>query len=719
MREPARDMKTYRSDLSEALTDTFQRKILDTFAVAYRDSRKKMFAGEDECALIADIADRKDAAIRDLDALYEQFKTEAEKRGVQVHLAKDGAEANRIIAGIAKDNQCKKVVKSKSMTVEEIQTNTALESEGLEVVETDLAEWIIQLRHEGPSHMVLPAIHLSRTQVATTFSEETGVKQSEDITSLVRVARRELRRKFVEADMGITGANFAIAENGAIGLVTNEGNARLVSTLPRVHVAVCGIDKLVPLIDDAVATLRVLPRNATGQYMTSYVSWIDGATQTGAVADGTKIMHIVFVDNGRLALRSDPLLSQVLRCVRCGACANVCPVYRLVGGHRMGYIYIGAIGLILTYVFHGKDRAKALMQNCVNCQACKDVCSAGIDLPGIIEELRMRMNEDDGAGLQLSLLSATLQNRKLFHTLLRFAKYAQKPLTGGTPFIRHLPSIFAKDHNYRALPAVADKAFRDRWETLDRPVSAKPDFRVGIFAGCVQDFVYPEQLEAALKLMNGRNITVDFPMQQSCCGLPVTMMGARAAAQEVALQNMDAFERGNYDVIVTLCASCASHLKHGYAQLFADQPGRAARIAAFADKVMDFSTFAKEKLGLTDADFTRSEETVTYHASCHLCRGLDVHDAPRELLAAAATYVPAAEEDVCCGFGGTYTTKFPQLSAEMLRKKLDGIAATGAKRVVVDCPGCILHIRGGADKDGSGLKVTHIAELLAENMKKK
>ncbi|MEG2004881.1 MAG: lactate utilization protein B, partial [Bilophila sp.] len=508
MREPARDMKTYRSDLADALTDTFQRKILDTFAVAYRDSRKKMFAGEDERALIADIAAKKDAAIQNLDALYAQFKTEAEKRGVQVHLAKDAAEANRIIVGIAKDNACHKVVKSKSMTVEEIQTNTALEAEGVEVVETDLAEWIIQLRHEGPSHMVLPAIHLSRTQVAGTFSEETGVTQSEDITSLVRVARRELRRKFVEADMGISGANFAIAENGAIGLVTNEGNARLVTTLPRVHVAVCGIDKLIPVLDDAVATLRVLPRNATGQYMTSYVSWIDGATPTGAVSDHKKIMHVVFIDNGRLALRSDPLLSQVLRCVRCGACANVCPVFRLVGGHRMGYIYIGAIGLILTYVFHGKDRAKALMQNCVNCQACKDVCSAGIDLPKIIEELRMRMNEDDGAGLQLTLLSATLKNRKLFHTLLRFAKYAQKPLTGGEPFIRHLPSVFAKDHSYRALPAIAEKAFRDRWETLEHPVSAKPALRVGIFAGCVQDFVYPEQLEAALKLMRGHNISV-------------------------------------------------------------------------------------------------------------------------------------------------------------------------------------------------------------------
>ena len=236
--------------------------------------------------------------------------------------------------------------------------------------------------------MVMPAIHLSRTQVADTFTKETGKHQTEDITSLVRVARRELRRKFAEADMGISGMNFAVAESGAIGLVTNEGNARMVTTLPRVHVAVGGIDKLIPSFDDAMATLRVLPRNATGQHLTSYVTWIAGGVPTASAPDGKKSMHVVFVDNGRKAVLNDPILSQALRCVRCGACANVCPVYRLVGGHRMGYIYIGAIGLILTYLFHGKDRAKALVQNCVNCQACKSVCAAGIDLPGLMEHIK-------------------------------------------------------------------------------------------------------------------------------------------------------------------------------------------------------------------------------------------------------------------------------------------------------------------------------------------
>ena len=719
MHNAPKNYAEYHKEIEGSLQDQFLRKTLDSFAIAYRENRERIFKDVDEHALIHAIADMKDDACKHMEELYAQFKAQAEKRGVHVHRAATAEEANAIIARIARENSVKRVIKSKSMTAEEIELNPYLEKDGLIVDETDLGEWIIQLRKEPPSHMVMPAIHLSRYQVADEFTKATGVKQEgEDIQRLVKVARVQLRRKFIAGDMGISGCNFAIAENGAAVTVTNEGNARMVTTLPRVHVAVGGIDKLIPSFDDAMATLRVLPRNATGQHLTSYVTWIAGGVPTASAPDGKKSMHVVFVDNGRKAVLNDPILSQALRCVRCGACANVCPVYRLVGGHRMGYIYIGAIGLILTYLFHGKDRAKALVQNCVNCQACKSVCAAGIDLPGLIEEIRMRYIEQDGNSLPMNLLASTLKNRKAFHTLLKFAKYAQKPLTGGEQFIRHLPSMFAKDNEFRALPAIADKAFRDRWEKLDRPVSANPSLRVAIFAGCVQDFVYPEQLEAAVKLMQGHNIRVDFPMDQSCCGLPVVMMGQRETARDVALQNMDAFEKGDYDVILTLCASCASQLKEGYVELFAGQPGRQARAKALADKVMDFSTFAKEKLGLSAESFNHSDEKVTYHASCHLCRGLGVKEAPRELIAAAADYVPAAEEEVCCGFGGTYSAKFPEVSAALLRKKLDGIADTGAARVVMDCPGCVLQIRGGAEKDGKGLKVTHISELLAENLKK-
>jgi iron-sulfur cluster protein len=625
-------------------------------------------------------------------------------------LAKTAAEANEIIARIAQEHKVKKIIKSKSMTAEETLLNHRLEQDGLEITETDLGEWIIQLRDEPPSHMVMPAIHLSRDEVAEDFSKATNEKQDNDISKLVKVSRRALRRKFIEADMGISGANFAVAETGSIAIVSNEGNARLVTTLPGVHVALIGIDKLTPTLEEALTALLVLPRNATSQRLTSYVSWIGGTT-----GQGKKEVHFVFLDNGRSELAKDPLFSQVLRCVRCGACANVCPVFRLVGGHKMGYIYIGAIGVILSYFFFGRDKAKVLAQNCVGCEACSDICAGGIELPRLIREIRARLNDEEGAPASASLISAVMKNRTLFHTLLKFAKFAQRPLTGGTPFLRHLPQIFAGDQGFKALPALASSSFRQRWEQI-RPDLSDPQRRVAIFAGCAQDFIYPEQLEAAVKLLAAHKVEVDFPLEQSCCGLPLEAMGQRAVAAELARQNAQAFDSSRYDAVITLCASCASHIRNAYANI-AGEDGASAKARLLSEKITDFSSFVRGVLGLGAEHFVNRSEKVCYHASCHLCRGLGVREAPRELIQASAEYVQAGEEELCCGFGGSYSLKFPEISAQLLDKKLEQYAATGAARLVTECPGCVMQLRGGAEKKKMNLEVTHIAELLAENIK--
>lgn len=717
MHEAPKTLSSYRQDLEKTLENSFLRKTLDNFAVSYKANREAVFQQVDEKKLIGQIADCKDYVAQHFEELYEEFKANAEKRGVIVHRAATAAEANEIIARIAKENDVKRVTKSKSMTAEETQLNTRLEADGLIVDETDLGEWIIQLRHEGPSHMVMPAIHLSRYEVADDFTKATGAKQDSDVQHLVKVARTQLRSKFIEADMGISGVNFAVAETGTIATVTNEGNARLVTTLPKVHVALLGLDKLLPKLDDALVALQVLPRNATAQMLTAYVSWMGGAGECSVNPDNKKILHVVFLDNGRSAIAKDPLFSQIFRCVRCGACANVCPVFRLVGGHKMGYIYIGAIGLVLTYFFHGRDRAKVLAQNCVNCEACKSVCAGGIDLPRLIREIRVRLNEEEGTPFEASLLSAVMKNRTVFHSLLKFAKFAQLPSTGGTQFQRHLPNIFLGKHGFKALPAIAAKSFRDRWKSI-KPNLPNPRYRVALFSGCAQDFIYPEQLEACVKLLAAHNVDVEFPLDQTCCGLPLEMMGQRETSKDVAQQNLRAFDAGRYDAIVTLCASCASHLKHVYPAILEKEEGLAQRVSAFVNKITDYSSFVHDVLGLGVDDFRQSNEKVTYHASCHICRGLGVTKAPRELIAASAEYIPCAEEDVCCGFGGTYSMKFPEISATLLDKKLTNAEATGATRMVVDCPGCVMQLRGGAEKRGNGLKVTHISELLAENMKR-
>ena len=712
-----KNMKEYHGQIREALDDTFLRKTLDKFAVDYKANRARIFQGWDVPELIKDVADIKDNAAQHMMELYEQFKKEAEKRGVHVHLAADAAEANRIIARIGKDTNCKTVIKSKSMTAEEIHLNPALEREGFRVVETDLGEWIIQNRNEGPSHMVMPAIHLSRYQVADLFSEITKKEQDrEDVQKMVKVARKELRAEYVNADMGISGANFAVADAGLIGTVTNEGNLRLVTTLPRVHVVLAGLEKLIPTVADALRCIQVLPRNATAQAITSYVTWIAGANECEVGPNGKKEMHIVFLDNGRSKIVKDPAFKDILRCVRCGACANVCPVYRLIGGHKMGYVYIGAVGLALTYLYHGADKARSLVQNCIGCESCNNVCSAGIDLAGIIRDIRSRLIKDEGNNAAGGVMSIVMKDRKRFHNLLKFVKFSQAPLTTkGGRFIRHLPEILTGgDQTFRQLPALAPKSFRQLFKTVVKN-PAQPKYTVGLFSGCAQDFIYPEQLVAGVRVLNKLGVAVEFPEAQSCCGLPLEMMGQRAASLEVSAQNVQGFDAGKYHAIITLCASCAGHLQHSYPKLL---KGTADEFAAniFAKKVVNFTDYVYKNFDLKPEDFKPTTDKVCYHAPCHM-RNNGILEQPRALLSMAANYTPAVEEDTCCGFGGTFSVKFPELSAEMGRKKVANGEASGAEIMVTDCPGCIMQLRGVATANDSKLKLEHMAELLARTMK--
>jgi iron-sulfur cluster protein len=716
MIKTAQDIKSYKKKLKEALEDEFLRKALDTFNTVYRENRPTVYQGIDFEGIKAEIAGEKDAALSRLTELFEEFKTNAEASGAKVHVAKDAREANEIIAAIARENNVKKIIKSKSMTAEETFLNDHLEKNGFIVTETDLGEWIIQLRHEGPSHMVMPAIHLSRYQVGDLFEDVTQKKlDPENIDKLVKVARQVLRPAYLEADMGISGANFAIAESGALGLVTNEGNMRLVTTLPRVHVALVGYDKLIPDLKSMLRILKVLPRNATGQAITSYVTFIKGATECGSSPTDRKNMHIVFLDNGRLALAKDPVFSEALRCIRCGACANVCPIYSKVGGHKYGHVYIGAIGLILTLFYHGKENDRAIVRNCINCQACSSVCPVDIDLPYLIKKTyRAVLDQEGKTPAKNFLLSKVMKNRRLFHFILRRAYLAQKPLAGKEPMIRHLPLFFEKEHGYRSLPLIAKIPFRDQWMKLRTEV-VNPKYNVAFFVGCAIDFIYPEQGKALLDILKGHDVQVEFPMDQTCCGLPALMAAEEETAKEVAIQNLKAMDSVNCDYIITLCASCASHLKHNYLKMFKDDPNAPANLKRFTDKIIDFSSFMTNVLKVSSKEYKKTGEKVAYHSPCHLCRGLGVTDEPRKLIEIAGyEYVPSKDEDVCCGFGGSYSIDFPEISSEILKKKLDNIEKTDARILVTDCPGCVLQIRGGMDKRCSKIQVKHIAEIISE-----
>ncbi|WP_051328178.1 L-lactate dehydrogenase (quinone) large subunit LdhH [Desulfatirhabdium butyrativorans] len=719
MIETPHDLAGYHVQIRNALGNQFLRTALGNFASAYKISRQKAFEGIDLERKRAELATAKDQALKRLPELYAEFKRHAEARGTIVHLAHTAEEARGIVSHIAKDNRVRHIIKSKSMTAEEIHLNNRLETDGFQVTETDLGEWIIQLRHEGPSHMVMPAIHLSRQQVGTLFSQVTGQQLDlEDIGRMVKVARRELREAFLTAGMGVSGANFAIAQTGTIGMLTNEGNGRLTTTLPGVHVAIVGIEKLVPDIDTALRIIEILPRNATGQAITSYATWITGQTPCLANPDGKKIHHVVFLDNGRLRLAEDPVFSQALRCIRCGACANVCPVYGKVGGHTLGHVYIGAIGLILTYFYHGTDNTRAIVRNCLNCQACKSVCPVNIDLPYLIKEVYRRVLDDDRKKpLKNRLVSTFMKNRTLFHSALKAAAAAQKPFVDASRgIVRHLPYALLKaEHDFRALPALAETPFRNIWPAVRYQLS-NPRYRVALFVGCAVDFVSPEQALALVKLAIAFNVQIDFPQNQTCCGLPAAMMAEQETAVEVGLQNIAALDAERYDYVLTLCASCASHLKEGYPKMLAGKID-AGRIDALHQKIIDFSSFMVDVLGVEPDAFQKTGRRVAYHSPCHLCRGLGVTEAPRKLIdISGSSYVPCPEEDVCCGFGGSYSIEFPEISAAILSQKLDHVERSGADILVTDCPGCVMQLRGGMLKRNKAVPVKHIAEIVAERL---
>ncbi len=441
--------------------------------------------------------------------------------------------------------------------------------------------------------------------------------------------------------------------------------------------------------------------------------------ECAASATGKKILHIVFLDNGRLDLAKDPVFSEALRCIRCGACSNVCPVYGKVGGHTLGHVYIGAIGLILTYFYHGKDNARAIVRNCLNCQACKSVCPVNIDLPYLIKKVYANVLKDDGAKpAKNAVLSAVMKNRRLFHSLLKLAATLQKPLVQkDAGVLRHLPFVFGKAHDFRTLPALAEKPFRDQWPKI-RPQIPNPAYRVALFGGCVVDFVSPEQALSLVRLLSGHNVQMEYPMGQSCCGLPAMMMAEEETAMEVAVQNLEALDSQSYDYVLVLCASCGSHLKEGYSRLLAKKPEMAEKLRILHEKLIDFSSFMVNILKVGPEDFLQNQTRVAYHSPCHLCRGLGVTREPRALLQTAGLdYAPCRDEDVCCGFGGSYSLEFPEISSEILRQKLDHVENTGADVLVTDCPGCVLQLRGGMDKRNSRIQVRHIAEVVAANLK--
>jgi L-lactate dehydrogenase complex protein LldF len=453
----------FTRDALRVAKDLRHRTLIQTALKKYevaRDLRRSAF--QDYHAARQAAAEVKYEAINHLDTHLVEFADKLEARGTKVHWASTEEQAREIIVGIVRSKGARSIIKSKAMTAEEIHLNDALEHAGFEVVESDLGEYIVQLRHEAPYHIVFPAMHLTRGEISELFEKELGSAPTNDPEELTMIARRALRDKYVTADIGITGANFAIAETGMVSITENEGNARLTAALPKTLISLLGIEKILPKFEDLALFLPLLATAGAGQTITCYNSMYGGPRQPGE-SDGPEEYHVVLLDNNRTRLLADAEQRDALHCIRCGACLNVCPIYKNVGGHTYGTTYSGPIGSVITPHLRGLQNWKHLSYASSLCGACTEACPVKIDLHHHLLQNRRNAAKQKPLWWEKAaffVLGKILNNPGLYDAAKKLARFAQRfhPLVLGTKLDPARPWTQTRD-----LPPIAPVSFKDYW----------------------------------------------------------------------------------------------------------------------------------------------------------------------------------------------------------------------------------------------------------------
>ncbi|MFA5399637.1 MAG: L-lactate dehydrogenase (quinone) large subunit LdhH [Dehalococcoidia bacterium] len=705
-----------RKQVRQALADETLQAALSRFTMLTKFGRQMGMTGIDFEALRQDLHERKAKAIDNLPALIEEFKANAAAAGAVVFEAGNAGKANDYIAGLARRRGIRHIIKSKSMLTEEIGLRHHLERTGIRVDETDIGERIVQLAREKPAHIVGPAIHKTTEQIASLFTELLGEQVSTESQPLLDTVRQSLRRCYLDADMGISGANIAIAETGTIVILTNEGNGQLVTTLSPLHVAVVGIEKIMPVFEDANAVLRLLSRSCVGTKMTVYTSFITGTGKVSGLplpgGQGPRELHIVLVDNGRSRMRDSDDFREALYCIKCGVCLNVCPVFASLSGQTYGHVYQGGIGTVLTAFYHDRERSRELSEMCLGCMSCKSVCPAGIDIPGLIRRLRAQHVRKKGLPAGKRWAYSVIKHPARLESAVRACAKLQGPFLDADSMINRLPYPLNSITDTISLPGLNINLLRSRLTEYSCPAQSKSP-KVAFYSGCVTSFAYPELGEDVMRLLEKSGLAPYYPQEQACCGAPAYFSGDYSSALALAQRNIEALSSGNPDYIVTVCPGCAVMLKKEFLSLTTGLKELHEKAVRLSEKVRDLSQLLAE-LGTKPAVKVSKVKKVTYHDPCHLKRGLGISAEPRQLIEAAGySLVEMNDADACCGFGGDTLLAHPELCGSILRRKLANIKATGVDTVVTGCTACVLQLRGGLHKNNSPIKVVHIARLLA------
>ncbi|MBR4944630.1 MAG: LUD domain-containing protein [Peptococcaceae bacterium] len=665
----------------------------------------------------------KDDAVSNLDELLPQTIHVMKQNGFKVYMAEDAKQACDYIADIVGSHL---VVKSKTNTGKEIGITNRLLDQGATVYETDLGDRLAQLEGKGKAaHTLAPACHLTRVECSELLSKDLGENLPTDPEILVGAARRSLREAFLKAEVGISGANAISADTGAVFLTENEGNIRCVTSMPKVHIVIAGIEKIVRNFSDGLTVVRSASTYGCGQDIGTYVSIIDGVSKFShsamdflGGAQGPEEVHVVFLKQGRKEA-IDAGCQSVLYCLNCGGCLNTCPVYNSIG-EKFGYKYLGGRGTVFT-MFHTGSSEKvdeAGLSLCIGCGRCEESCPLQMPTPQMILKMREEKADTEGNGIIKNSVFHMLGSNTLAPLMKAGRAFQGLPLKQeqkGNATLRFDISRFAAGiPKSRLLPTLAKQSFS---EMISKKSALKyPKGRVAVFGGCMVNYAYPQLGMDLFDVLTANQIAVQQYEKEACCGLPAIMSGDTKEATRMAVENIKLFKADDYDYIVFLCPSCATTVKEKWEELInkTNDQQLISQYKNMQKKVIDVNDYLVNVLHITPPELQKNV-SVTWHDPCHLVRGLGISEEPRHLLKQiGAEFIEMNEPNSCCGFGGSFSLFHYDVSRSVNDEKIGRIADTKADYVATGCPGCIMHLKDGLYRNQNKQEAVHIISLLAK-----